>query len=149
MDPITTILAALVAGAAEAVKPLVGDVLRDAYHGLKAIIQSRYAKVSLGQLEEAPDSQARRAVVAEDLVKAGADKDTELLQHAKAVLDAVAAQQQTGSDVVGLDIGKIKAGSMTLEDIVSAGAAARIKEAEVAGAFVAKGLRAGVDSKKA
>jgi hypothetical protein len=123
MDPITTIIAALVAGASEAVKPLVGEMLKDAYKGLKTVIQSRYAKVSLAQLEEAPDSQARRAVVAEDLVKAGADKDAELLQHAKAILDAVAAQAQTGSDLIGLDIGKIKTGSMTLEDIVSAGAA--------------------------
>jgi hypothetical protein len=71
MEPVTTIVAALVAGASEAIKPLAGQALKDAYQGLKTFIQSRYAKVGLSQLEEAPDSKPRRAVVAEDLVKEG------------------------------------------------------------------------------
>ena len=69
MDPITVIVAALAAGAAAGLKPTAEQAIKDAYAGLKALILARYnrAAPALDQLEQAPESKARRAVVEEDL----------------------------------------------------------------------------------
>lgn len=149
MDPLTTILSALVAGAAAAAKPLAGEIVKDAYRAIRSFVQARYGKVSLAQLEESPESKPRRDVVAEDLVKAGADKDTELLRHAKALLEAIVASSAGSTNVFGLDLEKIKARSMTLQDIVSSDTAIKIKDSEFTGDILVTGVRAGVDPKKA
>jgi hypothetical protein len=148
MEPITTILAALVAGASAAIEPLAGQVLTDAYQGLKTFIQTHYAKVGLSQLEESPDSQARRAVVAEDLVKAGGQKDGELLRLSKVLLDKLASQTPSHGKSTAVDIWRVKAASITLEDIVGSEDAVRIREVESAGAIVVKNIRSGQDKKK-
>lgn len=67
MDPITMIVSAIALGAAAGLKPTAEQAVKDAYAGLKALIQLKYANVSLAPLEEAPESEARRAVVEEDL----------------------------------------------------------------------------------
>jgi hypothetical protein len=44
---------------------------------------------------------------------------------------------------LGVDIGRIKAGTIRIEDIVSAGSGVRLKDAVAAGDFVVSGIRAG------
>jgi hypothetical protein len=91
MEPITLIVTSLALGAAAGLKPTAEQVIKDAYAGLKSLIQRKYAKVSVAQLEEAPESKARRAVVEEDLTKTGADKDEEILRQARMLLDTIQA----------------------------------------------------------
>ena len=55
----------------------VKDVVKDAYDALKNLIKSRYSKVSIDQLEQAPETNNRRAVVEEDLSKVGAGEDAD------------------------------------------------------------------------
>jgi hypothetical protein len=91
-DPITLIVAALAAGAAAAAKDVSVEAVKDAYHGLKALIVDKFGDkgdvtAALDQAEKRPDSEARRAVLKEELAHAGADKDTELLAQAQAFLD--------------------------------------------------------------
>jgi hypothetical protein len=50
MDPLTSLVTALVAGAAAALKPTVEQVVKDSYAGLKALIQRKYAQVDVNQL---------------------------------------------------------------------------------------------------
>ena len=87
MDALTSLVTALAAGAAAALKPTVEQAVKDSYTALKGLIQRKYAQVSLDQLEANPSSKSRRGVVEEDLAAAGTDKDTEVLQQAQTLLD--------------------------------------------------------------
>ncbi len=69
MDPISIIVTALVAGAATALKPMTEQAIKDAYAGIKGLIQRKYGRVDVGMLETDPTSKARQAVVKEDLEK--------------------------------------------------------------------------------
>src|SRR5208282_1985130 len=83
MEAISAIITALALGAAGALKDVAGQGIKDAYAGLKALIQRNYAQVPLAQLEANPDSKACRDVIEEELTTAGAVHDEEFLQHVK------------------------------------------------------------------
>ena len=102
MEPVTTsIVTALVAGAVAGLKPTVSQAIKEGYEGLKALIKHKYSKVSIDQLEADPTSKARRAVVEEDLQKTDAEKDPEVLQQVKALLDAIQSQPSEVVSAVG------------------------------------------------
>lgn len=111
MEPITAIVTALAIGAASTLKETTAQAIKDAYAGLKAIIQSKYSKVAVAQLEEAPESKARRAVIEEDLTKAGAEGDEELLRQAKQLLDMIQKHAPETAGAIGVDLEDIKPGT--------------------------------------
>ena len=91
MEPITLILAAVAAGAAAAAKDTAGQVVKDGYTALKGLIVRKFgrkgaAATALDQLERKPESEARIAVLQEELTEAGAGQDAELLQEAEKLL---------------------------------------------------------------
>lgn len=98
MEPMTTtIVAALVAGAVAATQEVAGSVIVDAYTGLKALIARRLGGQpdladALDKVEAKPDSQARRDVLQEELEAAGADRETEIVEQARALLALVKEQ---------------------------------------------------------
>ncbi|MCH8876164.1 MAG: hypothetical protein IIA89_05000 [Chloroflexi bacterium] len=105
MDPITTmVVSALALGAAAGLKPTAEQAVKDAYAALKALIQRKYANVSLAQLEEAPESESRRAVVEEDLAKTNAGEDEELLRQAKELLDTIQTHAPEAAGAIGIDL---------------------------------------------
>jgi hypothetical protein len=145
MDPITTILMALVAGAAGTAE----QVVKDAYDGIKALIKRKYARVSVDTLEGDPASEARKNVVREDLQKAKAGEDAELLVQAKAVLDAVRQHAPEAAASVGVSIQDLEAGSVYVEDItVSSGMGVSIRQAKVVGEVKIVGVHAEDDGTK-
>ena len=77
MEPITAIVTALSLGAAAVLKVTTDQLIKDGYTALKTLIKSKLpqASASVDQLEHAPDSKARRAVVEEDLTKEGAGSE--------------------------------------------------------------------------
>ena len=87
MDALTSLVTALAAGAAAALKPTVEQAVKDSYTALKELIQRKYAQVSLDQLEANPSSKSRRGVVEEDLAAARVDKDAEVLHQAQTLLE--------------------------------------------------------------
>jgi hypothetical protein len=93
MDPISFIVAALVAGAVEAAKPLAVQAVKDAYEGLKALIVRKFARSStpLQGVEERPTSESRQNALKEELAEAGADRDAEV---SNALRNLVAMLQQ-------------------------------------------------------
>jgi hypothetical protein len=143
MDPITAIVTALALGAAGALKDVAAQSVKDAYAGLKALIQRKYAQVPLAQLEAKPDSKARRDVVEEDLTAAGAAPDQELLQHAKAVLDAVQQQAPETAAAIGVDLEDVKAASLRIADVISSGTGVKVKKGEFSGDIDIRNVRAG------
>ena len=138
MDPISIIVMALVSGAAAALKPTTEQAIKDAYAGIKELIQRKFGRVDVAVLETDPASKARQVVVQEDLEKAGAGQDEELLRAAKALLDAIKTHASDVPQAVGLDLEDIKGASLTAERILAEGSHAtgvKIKGADIQGDF--------------
>src|SRR5260370_24017348 len=104
MDPISIIVMALVSGAAAAIKPTTEQAIKDSYAGIKGLIQRKFGRVDVAVLETDPASKARQAVVQEDLEKAGAGQDEELLRQAKALLDTIQTHAPDAPRAVGVDL---------------------------------------------
>jgi hypothetical protein len=143
MDPLTSVVTALAAGAAVALKTTVEQVAKESYAALKALIQRKYAQVNIYLLEQQPASESRRAVVKEDLAKTDAATDTELLRLAKALLDAIQRQALDAAGPVGVDLKDIQAASLTIDDIIASGTGVKVEGAEVRGDMTIRQVRAG------
>jgi hypothetical protein len=143
MEAITLIVTSLALGAAAGLKPTAEQAIKDAYAGLKSLIKPKYSKASVEQLEEAPESKNRRAVVEEDLTKTGADKDEEVLRQAKTLLDAIQAHAPETASAIGVDLAEIKAVSLNIEDIVAQATGVRVRQGEFSGDITIRNVRAG------
>ncbi|CAK8712953.1 MAG: hypothetical protein CDV28_1337 [Candidatus Electronema aureum] len=98
MEPVTTtIVAAVALGAAESLKNVAAAAVKDAYNGLKQLIQSRYggnADVTdaVDLVSQKPEAAPRRQMLEQALKDAGVDKDQELHQLAQQLLAALKKQ---------------------------------------------------------
>jgi hypothetical protein len=145
MEPVTAITTALALGAAAGLKETAEQIFKDGYAALKSLVKRKFpqASPSLDQLEQAPDSKARRAVVEEDLAKGGAAHDVEVLQQAKALLELIEQRAPATASVIGVDLQEIKGGALRISDILSSGTGVRVKGAAIEGEIDIKGVRAG------
>ena len=96
MEPTSLILTALVAGAAAAAKDTASEMIKDAYAGLKALIQQCFAgkpeaEMILTNLEEKPD--VWQEPLKDALQETGADKDEDIIRSAQQVMKLVNPQQ--------------------------------------------------------
>jgi hypothetical protein len=145
MEPVSAIVLSLALGAgAVAGKEVVSALVKDAYAGLKSLIASRYPKVSVAQLEQAPGSKARRAVVAEDLASAGADRDVELAAAARQLLELVERHAPAAVTAVGVDLQDVEAANLRLGDIVASGTGVKVEKGKFTGDIDIHGVRAGL-----
>jgi hypothetical protein len=92
MDPITLIVTALAAGAAQGLAGNVSEIVKDAYARLKARVKEKLggkpsAEVALAEHEQAPETW--QAPLVAELAEAGADRDHELIAAAKALLELI------------------------------------------------------------
>lgn len=89
MDPITAaIMAAVSAGAIGGLTEMSKTALTDAYEKLKALLVKKFGKESevvqaVEQVEARPASNARKALLAEEVAAVKADQDNELLAGAR------------------------------------------------------------------
>ncbi len=110
MDPITTaILAAIAAGAVAGVTKVGEQVLVDAYTKLKELLKKKFGPRSkvvkaVKELEDNPQSTARKEVVKEEMAASKADQDKDLLQAAQVLLKAVKALPE-GEQILQTAIG--------------------------------------------
>jgi hypothetical protein len=89
LDPVTLITSALLGGASAGLKDTATLSVKDAYAGLKALIQRRFhgrqeAGVALAQHDANPEVWA--PALREELAQAGADRDKEILEAARRLL---------------------------------------------------------------
>ena len=97
MDPVTAaILAAISAGAIAGVTKAGEQAIVDAYAKLKELLGKKFGTKSkvvkaVKDLEANPKSEARKAVIKEEVAAAKVDQDKELLQVAQALLKSVKA----------------------------------------------------------
>ncbi len=114
MEPISLIIAALVAGAAKA----AGDVAPDAYNGLKALIKGKFAgepKAEMVLEEHETDPKTYEAPLKKKLVEAGADKDEEIIKAAEKLLKQLKPEASESGIKVNItgDINGIVAGQIS------------------------------------
>ena len=121
MDPISLIIAALVAGAAKA----AGDAAPDAYNGLKALIKRKFAgepKAEMVLEEHETDPETYEVPLKKKLVEAGADKDEEIIKAAQELLKQLKPEESAAGkfnlniagDVKGI-VGDISGGEINLD----------------------------------
>jgi hypothetical protein len=92
MDPITLILTALVAGAAAGAQGTASDAIKDAYRGLKALLQRKFAgkpQAELALTEHETDPETWEKPLKKALTEAGTDKDEEVIKAAQAIMAQV------------------------------------------------------------
>jgi hypothetical protein len=150
MDPVSIIVMALAAGAAAGLKPTAEQAIKDGYVGLKSLIQKKFtgSNNSLNQLEEKPESEARRAVLKEDLEEVEVDKDEEILRQAQSLLETIESKAPETANIIAVDLEDITGGALRLKDIVSTGVGVRVRKGRLTGDIEIEGVRAGHESSK-
>jgi hypothetical protein len=107
VDPITLIVTALVAGAATSATDVAGSAVKDAYAALKGLLKRRLAgrpagEMVLEQHEQQPD--VYEGPLKHELAESGADRDTELVEAARQLLE-LADPQGTATGKYKVTIG--------------------------------------------
>ena len=133
MDPASVIVSAIVAGASAALRDTAGQAIKDTYASLKHFILERYRGASIELVEQDPSSRRRELVLEEDLQKAGADRDEELLRRAQAVLDAITRQPTEQAAALGVDLERVNAANIRVREIIASGTAFRAQYVETSG----------------
>lgn len=143
MDPISIIVTALVLGAAAGLKPTAEQAVKDAYTGLKSLIQRKFTQVNIELVEDDPKSQSRQNVVKEDLVKVNADQDIDVIKAAQALIETVSKKEPDTAIAMGVNLADIKAASLRLRDIIATGTGVNIQRSEFVGDIDIQQVRAG------
>jgi hypothetical protein len=121
----------------------VEQAVKDSYAALKGLIQRKYAQVDVSQIETNPSSKSRRGVVEEDLKAAGADADTEVLQHAQALLEAIQRQPPEVAAAIGVDLKDIEGAALAIRRVTATGAEVKVEHAKLSGDITIEDIRAG------
>ena len=92
MDPISLVVAALVAGLTAGVTDTAKTAITDMYQAFKArfmpkVESSEDAKSAFDALEKKPDSEGRQLSLKEELTSLDVDKDAELVRLAQTFLE--------------------------------------------------------------
>lgn len=100
MDPITAaIIGAVASGLAAGTTDTAKKVVADAYEGLKSLIKRKFGSESkvaqaVAYVEANPQSEARKAVLQEEVATAKADRDEELVAAANALIEQIKSLPQ-------------------------------------------------------
>jgi hypothetical protein len=145
MEPISAIAMSLALGAgAIAGKEVVSALVKDAYAALKGLLKSRYPKVSVDHLEQAPESRARRAGVEEELTAASAGHDMEVVAAARSLIEMIQKHAPGAAAAVGVDLKAVSAANLRLADIAAAGTGVKVEHGTFTGDIDIRGVRAGL-----
>ncbi len=145
MEPVTAIAAALALGAAAGVRSVSERFIKDAYDALRSLLFRRYGEACIPQLEQQPSSNARRMLVEEELQKLSADRDADVLEKARAILDAARDAPETTA-AVGVALDNLKAASARITQVLATSDGVIIKNAHIEGALEISNIRAGVST---
>lgn len=136
MEPVTLIVAAIALGASDGARETTKQAIGDAYTAVKGWITNRYSSVTVEVegLEQEPEEELRRALLAKKLDQAGAGDDVELLRLAQAVLAAVEEQAPELPATVGVVIRRASVGGdVEVVDVAVDGGSGVIAEDVAAG----------------
>jgi hypothetical protein len=135
MDPVSMIAAAIAMGAAAGLKDTASQAVCDAYAGLKALIKRHYAHIDVTPVEAKPESTAKRASLAEDLASAGAGENPEILEGARALVEAVKASDPQAALNIGVDLDNVSAASVSIRGVKAGDVGVRARDSTITGAL--------------
>lgn len=144
MDPISAIVTALVAGAAAGLKPTAEKIVKDAYEAFKSLIKRKLNSPVVEVLENDPKSESAKTLVGENLKKAGAAEDQELVKQAIYLLEVIKQHAPQAAEAVGVKLSDVTAASLTLSDISASGSGVIIDKGTFTGDIKITGVRAGI-----
>ncbi|GAB11004.1 hypothetical protein GOARA_064_00060 [Gordonia araii NBRC 100433] len=136
MEPVTLIVAAIALGATDGARETTKLAIGDAYAAVKGWITNRYSSVTaeVEGLEQEPEEELRRALLAKKLEQAGAGDDVELLGLAQSVLTAVEEQAPELPATVGVVIRRASVGGdIEVVDVAVDGGSGVVAEDVAAG----------------
>lgn len=134
----TLAASALSIGASALIKGAATEAVKDAYNALKRRIQL-CAKDDVVALETEPDSNGRKAVIAE-VIDRQSSEELEVIRD----LSKVLTERIVDCGAIGIDIGNVSALNVRLSDIsVIEGVGVRIEEAKVEANLEISGVTAG------
>ena len=121
MEPVSMIVAAIVAGAVTATKDVAAQAVKDGYEGLKALIVRKFGEDSdvadaVNGMEKKPDSKGRQETLKEELEAAQAGQDAEVVKKAQTLLDLLKEYEPSyyaelrGSGAIAQGEGAVAAG---------------------------------------
>ncbi|MCB9441204.1 MAG: hypothetical protein H6523_13260 [Mycolicibacterium sp.] len=112
MEPVTLIAAAVAIGASEGIRDTTKKSITDAYAAMRNWIASKYGSVAaeVSGLEQEPDEELRRALLAKKLTTAGAGDDLELRGLAQAFLELVQEGEPGAPATVGVTLRRASVG---------------------------------------
>ncbi|WP_432937462.1 hypothetical protein ACQPXM_25120 [Kribbella sp. CA-253562] len=147
MEPVSLVVAAVVAGAMSGLTDTATQVVKDAYAGLKRLL-SRH-DVDVAALERRPESEVQKAALEENLTDAlaGADPDAEqqVLDAAQTLISALREAPGTASEVVGVDLARIETEFIRVQEIRSTGTGFRGHDIKATGGIDLGVVEAGTD----
>lgn len=102
MEPVTLIAAAIAVGASEGAREVTKRAIGDAYSALKSRIMSKYRSVGaeVEGLEQEPEEELRRQLLAKKLTQVGADSDNLVERTAEVAQETFEKARQVAGDVV-------------------------------------------------
>jgi hypothetical protein len=148
MDPVSIIVTAIVAGAAEALKGTATQAVKDGYNSLKALLKGKLSDqpnsediaTAIQSVERKPEAPARQDVLKEELTTASADQDRELLQTAQALLELIQREAAAGQGSVVS--GRDNTGNINTGEQINTGGGTyvrgRVSRAEVTSSVVTR-----------
>jgi hypothetical protein len=147
---LTTIVAALVAGATAKAKDVASEAVGDAYHALKALVLRRIGKdTAVHSIEQNPDSETARKELVTTLAASNLQADREIVQLAQKLEDALGQSHAPGTSGPGdIDVGSVHGQVNALvENLVATGSIRIGSVVANTGDAVLRGVGAGFPSK--
>jgi hypothetical protein len=145
VEPITTgalVAGALSAGAGALAKGALGQAGKEAYTALKNTLL-RWAGNDVEQLEARPDSDSRKAVIAETIDEKTDEQRSELAALAESLVAAL-RKDAVAHGPTGIDIGKLDAMEVQLGQITArTGTGFKAAEVKTSGVFRADKIETG------
>jgi hypothetical protein len=102
--------------------------------------------VDVSPLEKKPDSTSKRDSLREDLeALAGTQHavDDELVEAARRVAEAVAADEPQAAAAIGVDLERVKAAFLTVQSVRSSGTGVRVRDGKFSGGIAIGKVEAG------
>ncbi|MDO2981395.1 MULTISPECIES: hypothetical protein [Mycobacteriaceae] len=112
MEPVTLIAAAIAIGASDGLRETAKSAIVDSYAALRNWITTKYGSVTaeVTGLEQEPEEELRRALLAKKLAAAGAGDDDELRSLAETFLALVEEQEPEAPATVGVRLRRVSIG---------------------------------------
>lgn len=149
VDPVSLVVAAVVAGAASGAKDTAAQIVKDGYARLKALLGSH--RVDVTALESRPASSAQTAALEETLTDVmttvSPDDEQELLDAAQALVKALRETPGAveATQAVGADLARIETEFIRIQEARSTGTAVRMRDIKTTSGIDIGVVEAGID----